>query len=223
MRFEKETEAQYEEFTEPAGAPSESEPEKALRMEEEPVESGPPEPEERNILREVLSFLVYAAVIFGCTFFIIMFVAQRTSVSGHSMDDNLQDGDQLILEKVSYRFRDPERFDIVVFRFAHEKNIFYIKRIVGLPGETVQIIGDDIYIDGEILEEDYGLEPILDPKLAAEPVTLGEGEYFVLGDNRNHSSDSRDPSVGKVKRSQIVGRAWLRIWPLDRLGFVSHR
>ncbi|MCI9486032.1 MAG: signal peptidase I [Lachnospiraceae bacterium] len=188
-----------------------------------PGDGGLAEGEERNVLREVLGFLAYAAVIFGCTFFIIMFVAQRTSVSGHSMDDNLQDGDQLILEKVSYRFRDPARFDIVVFRFAHEKNTFFIKRIIGLPGETVQIIGDDIYIDGEILEEDYGLEPIQDPMLAAEPITLGEDEYFVLGDNRNHSSDSRDPSVANVKRSQIVGRAWLRIWPLDRLGFVSHR
>ncbi len=182
-----------------------------------------PESGERNILREVLGFLVYAAVIFGCTFLIIMFVAQRTSVSGCSMNDTLQDGDQLILEKVSYRFRDPARFDIVVFRFAHAKNIFYIKRIIGLPGETVQIIGDDIYIDGEILEEDYGLEPIQDPKMAAEPITLGEDEYFVLGDNRNDSSDSRDPSVANVKRSQIVGRAWLRIWPLNRLGFISHR
>ena len=129
----------------------------------------------------------------------------------------------MILEKVSYRFRDPSRFDIVVFRYAHEKNMFYIKRIIGLPGETVQIIGDDIFIDGELLEEDYGLEPMEDPKRAASPITLGEDEYFVLGDNRNQSSDSRDPSVANVKRSQIVGRAWLRIWPLDRIGFVSHR
>lgn len=182
-----------------------------------------PEVEERNALREVLSFLVYVAVIFGCTFLIIMFVAQRTSVSGPSMNDTLQDGDQLILEKISYRFRDPERFDIVVFRFAHAKDIFYIKRVIGLPGETVQIIGSDIYIDGELLEEDYGREPIQDPKLAAEPITLGEDEYFVLGDNRNNSSDSRDPSVANVKREQIVGRAWLRIWPLNQLGFINHR
>ncbi|MCI8464907.1 MAG: signal peptidase I [Lachnospiraceae bacterium] len=185
--------------------------------------AGEPEGEERSMLREVLSFLVYAAVIFGCTFLIIMFVAQRTSVSGPSMNDTLQDGDQLILEKISYRFRKPERFDVVVFRYSHGKDLYYIKRIIGLPGETVQIIGAEIYIDGELLEEDYGLEPIKDPKRAAEPVILGEDEYFVLGDNRNNSSDSRDPSVANIRREQIVGRAWLRIWPLNKLGFVSHR
>lgn len=182
-----------------------------------------PKGEERNVLREVIGFLIYAAVIFGCTFLIIMFVGQRTSVSGPSMNDTLQDGDQLILEKVSYRFKDPARFDVIVFRFAHAKNMFYIKRIIGLPGETVQILGNDIYIDGELLEENYGREPIQDAKLAADPITLGEDEYFVLGDNRNNSSDSRDPSVANVKRSQIIGRAWLRIWPLNKIGFVSHR
>ena len=198
--------------------------EELMALIHEPIEEKEPEDGERNILREVLSFLAYAAVIFGCTFLIIMFVAQRTSVSGPSMNDTLQDGDQLILEKVSYRFRDPARFDVVVFQHLDQgKNVFYIKRIIGLPGETVQIIGDDIYIDGELLEEDYGREPIQDAKMAAEPIVVGEDEYFVLGDNRNNSSDSRDPAVANVKRSKIVGRAWVRIWPLNKIGFVSHR
>ena len=139
------------------------------------------------------------------------------------MNDTLQDGDNLILEKISYRFHDPERFDIIVFRFAHSKNTYYIKRIIGLPGETVQIVGDDIYINGELLEEDYGKEPMQDAGRAAQPITLGEDEYFVLGDNRNNSSDSRSASVGNVERSQIVGRAWLRIWPLNKIGFINHR
>jgi signal peptidase I len=198
--------------------------EELMTMINEPAEEREPEDGERNILREVLSFLAYAAVIFGCTFLIIMFVAQRTSVSGPSMNDTLQDGDQLILEKVSYHFRDPARFDVVVFQHLDDgKNVFYIKRIIGLPGETVQIIGDDIYIDGELLEEDYGREPIQDAKIAAEPIAVGEDEYFVLGDNRNNSSDSRDPAVANVKRSMIVGRAWVRIWPLNKIGFVSHK
>lgn len=198
--------------------------EELMTMINEPAEERGPEDGERNILREVLSFLAYAAVIFGCTFLIIMFVAQRTSVSGPSMNDTLQDGDQLILEKVSYHFRDPARFDVVVFQHLDDgKNVFYIKRIIGLPGETVQIIGDDIYIDGELLEEDYGREPIQDAKIAAEPIAVGEDEYFVLGDNRNNSSDSRDPAVANVKRSMIVGRAWVRIWPLNKIGFVSHK
>ncbi len=179
--------------------------------------------QERNVVREIFSWILYIAVILGITFFVITFVGQRTKVSGPSMNDTLQDGDNLILEKISYRFHDPERFDIIVFRFAHSKNTYYIKRIIGLPGETVQIVGDDIYINGELLEEDYGKEPMQDAGRAAQPITLGEDEYFVLGDNRNNSSDSRSASVGNVERSQIVGRAWLRIWPLNKIGFINHR
>ena len=80
-----------------------------------------------------------------------------------------------------------------------------------------------IYIDGEVLQESYVRELIQDPGLAAEPITLGEDEYFVLGDNRNQSSDSRDPSVGLIHRDEIVGRAWLRIWPLDSFGILKHQ
>ena len=105
--------------------------------------------------------------------------------------------DNLIVDKITYRFREPERFDIIVFPFEYEDNTFYIKRIIGLPGETVQIDRDgNIFINGEILEEGYGKEVIQEPGRAYEPITLGEDEYFVLGDNRNNSSDSRDMSVG---------------------------
>ena len=197
--------------------------EEMLRALEKDEENEEKRGKQRNVLREIISFLIYAAIIFGCTFLIITFVGQRTKVSGNSMYDTLEDGDNLILEKLSYRFHDPERIDVVVFRFAHAKNVYYIKRITGLPGETVQIVGSDIFINGQILEEDYGLEPIQYANRASEPITLGEDEYFVLGDNRNDSSDSRDPAVGNVKRSQIVGKAWLRIWPLNKIGFISHK
>ncbi|QNM05929.1 signal peptidase I [Qiania dongpingensis] len=196
---------------------------KALDQEKEREEKRKAKKEEKNVLRDIINLLIYAAIVFGITFLIITFVGQRTRVSGNSMYNTLSDGDNLILEKLSYRFHEPERFDIVVFRFTHKKDTFYIKRVIGLPGETVQIIGSDIYINGEILEEDYGLEPIQDAKRAAQPITLGEDEYFVMGDNRNDSSDSRDPAVANVKRSQIVGKAWLRIWPLNKIGFISHR
>ena len=187
------------------------------------LEEMPDEVPEPSRLQEVLSFLAYAALVFGITFLIITFVGQRTKVSGNSMYDTLENGDNLILEKLSYRFHEPERFDIVVFRYTHRKNTFYIKRVIGLPGETVQIVDSKIYINGEILEENYGYEPIQDAKRASEPITLGEDEYFVLGDNRNDSSDSRDPAVGNVTRSQIIGKAWLRIWPLNKIGLINHR
>lgn len=181
------------------------------------------EEKERGVLHEILSFLIYVAVVVGVTFLIIHFVGQRTYVSGSSMENTLSDGDNLIVDKITYRFSDPQRFDIIVFPFRYEDHVYYIKRIIGLPGETVQITDGDIYIDGEILQESYGREVIKDSGLAAEPIVLGEDEYFVLGDNRNDSTDSRDPSVGVIHRDEIIGRAWLRIWPLDKFGVLKHQ
>lgn len=166
----------------------------------------------KSFVRELLDWVITFAVVYLAAMLIVTYVGQRTIVDGPSMENTLQNGDNLIVEKVSYVFNEPERFDIIVFSYA--KNVEYIKRIIGLPGETVQIIGNDIYINGEIIEESYGKEPMMYAGIAAAEIQLGEDEYFVLGDNRNHSKDSRDPLVGKVHKSQIVGRAMVRIWPL---------
>ena len=179
--------------------------------------------EKPNVMRELLGMLVYVGIVLAITFLIITFVGQRTHVSGESMENTLDDGDQLIVDKLTYRFHDPERFDIIVFPFRYKDNTYYIKRIIGLPGETVQIVDGEIYINGEVLEESYGREVMQDAGLAAEPITLGDDEYFVLGDNRNYSSDSRDPSVALIHRKEIIGRAWLRIWPLDSFGILKHQ
>lgn len=177
-------------------------------------------------VKEVISFLLYIGIVFLLTYLVIHYVGQRTEVSGSSMESTLSDGDNLIVDKISYRFREPERFDIIVFPFQYEEKTYYIKRIIGLPGETVQIdVQGNIYIDGEVLEESYGRE-VIDERmigLAEEPITLAEDEYFVLGDNRNASSDSRDPSVANIKRKDIIGRAWLRIYPFQKIGFIRHR
>lgn len=178
----------------------------------------------KKILREILSTSLYLLVVLCLTYLVIHFVGQRTQVSGSSMEPKLSDQDNLIVDKLTYHFKDPERYDIIVFPFLYEDDTYYIKRIIGLPGETVYIDREgNIYINDEILEEGYGREIIQDPGRAYEPITLGEDEYFVMGDNRNNSSDSRDPSVGNVKRDNIIGRAWLRIWPLNRFGFIKHR
>ena len=178
--------------------------------------------QEKSKMKEVLSWVLYFAVIIGLTFFIITFVGQRTKVSGQSMENTLHDGDNLIVEKLSYRFRDPKRFDIIVFPYRYEKDVFYIKRIIGLPGETVQIKDGYIYIDGELLEENFGKEVIKDPGMAYTPITLGDDEYFVMGDNRNHSADSRVSDVGPIHRDELVGRAWVRMWPLNKIGVINH-
>lgn len=178
----------------------------------------------KSAVKEIFSTVLYILVVLAATYMVITFVGQRTEVEGSSMEPTLSDNDNLIVDKISYRFRDPRRFDIIVFPFPHEKNVYFIKRIIGMPGETVRIEEDgDILINGEVLEEDYGKEVILSAGLAGETITLGEDEYFVLGDNRNNSSDSRDPSVGNISREQIVGRAWVRIWPLSKFGVLKHQ
>lgn len=179
--------------------------------------------QEKSPLRELVGMILYIGVVLVITFLIITFVGQRTHVSGESMKNTLDHGDQLIVDKITYRFQKPLRYDIIVFPYKYEENTYYIKRIIGLPGETVQIADGEIYINGEALRETYGREVIRDPGTAAEPVTLKEDEYFVLGDNRNASSDSREPSVGVIHREDIVGRAWIRIWPLNKAGILKHQ
>lgn len=179
--------------------------------------------EERSILRELGGWILYILIIVVLTYLIITFVGQRTRVSGSSMETTLSDGDNLIVDKLSYHFKEPKRFDIIVFPYKHEENTYYIKRIIGLPGDTVQVVDGYVYIDGELLESDtYGAEVMTTADLAAEPIQLGEDEYFVLGDNRNHSSDSRDPSVGVLKREDLIGRAWVRIYPFNKMGVIKH-
>ncbi len=178
----------------------------------------------KEILKEAVSTVLYILIVLAVTWVIITFVGQRTQVNGSSMEPTLSDHDNLIVDKISYRFKSPERFDIIVFPFQYEEDVYYIKRIIGMPGETVYIDRDGtIYIDGEVLEESYGREVILSPGRAGEPITLGEDEYFVLGDNRNNSSDSRDPSVGNIHRDRIVGKAWVRIWPFHKFGVLKHQ
>ena len=178
----------------------------------------------KKVLREILSTSLYLLVVLCITYLVIHFVGQRTQVSGSSMEPKLSNNDNLIVDKITYRFKDPERYDIIVFPFEYEDNTYYIKRIIGLPGETVYIDKEGtIYIDDEVLEEAYGREVIREPGRAYEPIKLGDDEYFVMGDNRNNSTDSRDPSVGNVKKDRIIGRAWLRIWPFNKFGFIKHR
>lgn len=169
----------------------------------------------KSILKEILSTSIYLLVVLLITYLIVNFVGQRTEVVGSSMESTLSDGDNLIVDKITYRFKNPERYDIIVFPFQYEKDTYYIKRIIGLPGETVRIDSDGvIYINDKELTEYYGREIIADPGVARDEITLGKDEYFVMGDNRNNSTDSREPSVGNIHKKDILGRAWLRIWPL---------
>ena len=175
-----------------------------------------------NVVKEILSTIAYLAVIFVLTFLFITFIAQRTEVSGSSMEPTLQDGDSLLVDKLSYRFIDPHRYDIVIFPYQYGTKQYFIKRVIALPGETVRVDYDGkIYVDGAALEENYGAEVIMDPGRAATEITLGEDEYFVMGDNRNHSMDSRDVSVGNIHKKDILGRALIRIFPFSSFGGID--
>lgn len=176
--------------------------------------------ERHPLLRTILSVLVCITVALILSLLITKYVAHHTSVEGSSMEPTLFNGDQLIVEKFSYYFHDPERYDVIVFPFS--ENVSYIKRIIGLPGDIIQIKNGVVYLNGEIMDEHYGKEEwIREPGLAEEEIVLNEDEYFVLGDNRNASVDSRKEEVGVIKRSQIQGKAWVRFYPFDEMSTVE--
>lgn len=179
-------------------------------------------PEEVNIVKELLSLIVYIGIVVLACYLIINFVGCRSRVDGTSMNPTLSDGDNLWVDKLTYTFGDPDRFDVIIFNY--DEDTTYVKRIIGLPGETVRIDQNgSIYINDKLLKENYGKEPILATNLgrANQPVVLGEDEYFVLGDNRNNSSDSRWADVGNVSRDDIVGKVILRIFPLSSFGVIK--
>lgn len=182
----------------------------------------PEEPKKKKKF-DFVSTIIFLVCVVLFSYLFVTFIGQRTTVSGSSMEPTLQNGDSLMVDKLSYRFGEPQRFDIIIFPPRLNEDTLYIKRVIGLPGETVRI--DDygnIYIDGEILDEDFGLEIIRNPGQANMPIFLGEDEYFVLGDNRNNSSDSRVPQVGTVNKKEIVGKAFMRIFPFNKISILRH-
>jgi signal peptidase I, bacterial type len=159
----------------------------------------------KRALKKITGLTYYVVIGMSVSVITNIFVCQSVSVSGSSMEPSYHDGDRHIMEKVSYRVGGPERFDVVVF--PRGENYYLVKRIIGLPGETVRINSDsEIFINGMLLEENYGMEPIRDAGIAEHAVILGSDEYFVLGDNRNNSADSRNAGIGNVRIGEISGK-----------------
>lgn len=183
--------------------------------------SSPVEPSketQENPFWEILRFTLIAIIV---VLPVRWYIAQPFIVSGASMEQTFHNNEYLIVDQVTYRFREPERGEVIIFRYPNDPSKYFIKRVIGLPGETVSIEDNTITITNEenpnglVLEEPYIGDVVTD---GSQVVTLGEEEYFVMGDNRDHSSDSR--SWGALEKDEIVGRAWLRLFPPTELSFL---
>jgi len=166
-----------------------------------------------HLVRELLETILPAILI---ALLLNVFVGQATRVQGQSMEPNLHTDQRLVVEKVSYRFHGPRRGDVVVIRVPSQGEDLLIKRVVGLPGETVEIHDGQVYIDGQLLDEPYTNGSTRQGRIGR--VIVPALQVFVMGDNRDHSNDSR--SFGPVPIENIVGRAWLSYWPLNNAGMV---
>lgn len=189
------------------------------KKETQPDASEPDSKKEKskpNIKKNLIAFGICVVIAIVIALIITNFVASHTKVEGNSMESTLENGDDIIVEKFSYLTNNPERYDIIVFRESESVN--YIKRVIALPGETIQITEGKIYINERAIFDAYGNAKMEDGGIAEKPLKLGQDEYFVLGDNRNASKDSRDKAVGVIKRDQIIGKAWLRVLPFDNFG-----
>ena len=164
----------------------------------------------KSPLREYVETLIGAAVL---AVLIMTFVARTFTVDGPSMMPTLQDGQRLLVDRLTYRFKEPQRGDVIVFRYPANPRQHFIKRIIGVPGDEIFIAGGTVFVNGVALQEDYINGPMFTGRPFG-PVIVQPGTYFVLGDNRNNSEDSRDRRVGLVPRENIVGRAVWRYWPL---------
>ena len=170
-----------------------------------------------KLYRKIVVIILFALVF---TRIVNAFIVQETIVNGSSMSPTLESADKLLIDKIFYKVGDLKRYDIIVFDYHHSS--VYIKRIIGLPGEKVTISEGKVYIDGKLLKDDPLSADIMSYSgIAKDGIALGENEYFVLGDKRNNSYDSRYEQVGIVNKSSIIGKVWIRISPILKFGAVN--
>jgi signal peptidase I len=168
----------------------------------------------KSPIRELLETVVSAVLIAA---FIMIFIARAYTVNGDSMLPTLQHGERLLVDKISYRFVEPSRGEIIVFKNPADTSEQFVKRVIGLPGDKVAISQGVVYVNDQPIEENYTFAPA---RIGFSPQIVPEGTYFVLGDNRNNSEDSRFSRVGFLPRNLIVGRAIWRYWPLTQVDIL---
>lgn len=175
-----------------------------------------------GLLKEILVWIFEIVMVIVFAFMFVYLFGSKTSVIGESMSPTIESEQIILINKLSYIIGTPDRGDIVVFKpNGNQKAHYYVKRVIGIPGDTILIKNGKIYVNGEELDDDFGDQIIENAGIASEEVRVGDDEYFVLGDNRNNGEDSRYANVGNVNKEYIAGKAWFRISPISKIGLVN--
>lgn len=178
----------------------------------------------KRAVAAIFDFLQGIVVVLAIMVMIYLFIMSPQEINGASMEPNFHNGEYILTNKVVYKMKEPTRGDVVIFKSPRNKEVDYIKRIIGLPGDTVGLKNNKLYVNGQPVEEPY-----LAPDVTifggsylqeGQEITVPEGLYFVAGDNRPHSSDSRE--FGPISKDDIIGQAFLRYWPFSLFGFIPH-
>lgn len=179
-------------------------------------------PKYKKFFKSLLLWIIELFLVILAAYLIIEYAVEKTTMMGVSMNTTLGDGDKIIVNKLAYLRGEPERFDVIVFSQSKSGHGYYnIKRVIGLPGETVEIVNGEVYINGVKLQEVIPVEKMRVAGLADKAILLGENEFFVLGDNRNYSEDSRFANIGIIVKSDIIGKAWIRLEPLSIIDKIN--
>lgn len=174
-----------------------------------------------SLFQEILIWIVEIAVTAAIAVVFTYFFGVRSGVIGPSMSPQLDDGDEVLIDRFSYKFISPKQGDVIAFLPNGNTNThYYMKRVIAVPGDTVQIIDGAVYVNEEEYIEKTEVSRMADPGIAKDLIRLGEDEYFVLGDNRNNSEDSRFANIGNVKEEYIIGKAWFVVSPRDKFGLI---
>ena len=173
------------------------------------------------LFKEVMSWVIECAIVIFIAYTLVTFFGCRTTVVGNAMNDTLTNEEQILVNRFVYNVSSPKQGDVIAFLpNGNEKSHYYVRRVIACPGDTIQIKEGVVYVNGEAYQEKITVASIEDAGVASEEIKLGDDEYFVLGDNRNNSEDSRLANIGNVKKSYIIGKAWFYFKSIGNMGFI---
>ena len=171
--------------------------------------------------KEVIAWMIQICAVIFMAYVCVAFFGVRSNVVGQAMSDTLDNGDQVLINKFVYMISNPKSDDVIVFLpNGNEKSHYYIRRVIGVPGDKIQIKDGAVYVNGNLYNEKIDVAAMEEAGIASEEMKLGEDEFFVLGDNRNNSEDSRYANIGNVKREHIIGQAWFCVESDEGMGFI---